>query len=159
MRLGVDPRKADQALRGTVSLPAGTGKNVRVAVFAAGDAARAAEEAGADVVFIEAPASIEEAATIGHAFGGTPLLYNWVEPGKSPMLSLDDIHRLGFRLVIFPVSLLFAATHAMLDVLDRFRRGETSAPAAERMVTFRQFTTLIGLPAIQALEQRYGPVG
>jgi len=49
-RLGVDPRKADQALRGTVSLPAGTGKNVRVAVFAAGDAARAAEEAGADVV-------------------------------------------------------------------------------------------------------------
>jgi large subunit ribosomal protein L1 len=49
-RLGVDPRKADQMLRGTVSLPAGTGKDVRVAVFAAGDAARDAEEAGADVV-------------------------------------------------------------------------------------------------------------
>jgi large subunit ribosomal protein L1 len=49
-RLGVDPRKADQMLRGTVSLPSGTGKDVRVAVFAAGDAAREAEEAGADVV-------------------------------------------------------------------------------------------------------------
>jgi large subunit ribosomal protein L1 len=49
-RLGVDPRKADQMVRGTVSLPAGTGKDVRVAVFAAGDAARQAEEAGADVV-------------------------------------------------------------------------------------------------------------
>ena len=49
-RLGVDPRKADQMLRGTVSLPAGTGKDVRVAVFAAGEAAREAEEAGADVV-------------------------------------------------------------------------------------------------------------
>jgi large subunit ribosomal protein L1 len=52
-RLGVDPRKADQMLRGTVSLPQGTGKSVRVAVFAQGDAARAAEEAGADVVGAE----------------------------------------------------------------------------------------------------------
>jgi large subunit ribosomal protein L1 len=49
-RLGVDPRKADQMLRGTVSLPEGSGKTVRVVVFAQGDAARAAEEAGADVV-------------------------------------------------------------------------------------------------------------
>ncbi len=52
-RLGVDPRKADQMLRGTVSLPNGTGKSVRVAAFAQGDAARAAEEAGADVVGAE----------------------------------------------------------------------------------------------------------
>src|SRR5204862_1334442 len=50
IRLGVDPRKADQMIRGTVSLPHGTGKAVRVAVFATGDAAREAEEAGADVV-------------------------------------------------------------------------------------------------------------
>ena len=52
-RLGVDPRKAEQMLRGTVSLPKGTGKSVRVVVFAQGDAARAAEEAGADVVGAE----------------------------------------------------------------------------------------------------------
>jgi large subunit ribosomal protein L1 len=50
VRLGIDPRKADQALRGTVSLPAGTGKSVRVAVFAAGEAAEAARTAGADIV-------------------------------------------------------------------------------------------------------------
>jgi large subunit ribosomal protein L1 len=49
-RLGVDPRKAEQMIRGTVSLPHGTGKTVRVAVFAQGDAARDAEAAGADVV-------------------------------------------------------------------------------------------------------------
>jgi large subunit ribosomal protein L1 len=50
VRLGVDPRKADQIVRGTVALPAGTGKDVRVAVFAAGEAATAAREAGADHV-------------------------------------------------------------------------------------------------------------
>jgi large subunit ribosomal protein L1 len=50
VRLGIDPRKADQALRGTVSLPAGTGKSVRVAVFAGGEAAEAARTAGADIV-------------------------------------------------------------------------------------------------------------
>jgi large subunit ribosomal protein L1 len=53
MRLGVDPRKADQIVRGTVSLPAGTGKTVRVAVFAAGPAADAARAAGADIVGAE----------------------------------------------------------------------------------------------------------
>src|SRR5436309_8590510 len=50
VRLGVDPRKADQIVRGTVSLPSGTGKDVRVVVFAAGDAATQAREAGADEV-------------------------------------------------------------------------------------------------------------
>lgn len=49
-RLGVDPRKADQLVRGTVSLPNGTGKEVRVAVFTAGEKATEAEEAGADFV-------------------------------------------------------------------------------------------------------------
>src|SRR5918996_800788 len=53
MRLGVDPRKADQMVRGAVSLPKGTGKTVRVAAFAKGEQARAAEEAGADVVGAE----------------------------------------------------------------------------------------------------------
>jgi large subunit ribosomal protein L1 len=50
VRLGVDPRKADQMIRGTVALPAGTGKDVRIAVFASGDAAAAARDAGADIV-------------------------------------------------------------------------------------------------------------
>ena len=54
IRLGVDPRKADQLVRGTVSLPHGTGKDVRVAVFAEGEKATEAEAAGADIVGTEA---------------------------------------------------------------------------------------------------------
>src|SRR6266487_809081 len=87
---------------------------------------RAYREAGADVIFIEAPRSIEE------------------------------IHALGFKLVIFPVSMLFAATQALLDLLEALKQGQTSLAFAERMVTFSQFTDQIGLPEIQALERRYG---
>src|SRR5579872_2102888 len=50
VRLGIDPRKDDQRIRGTVALPAGTGKTARVAVFASGEAAAEAREAGADIV-------------------------------------------------------------------------------------------------------------
>ena len=64
VRLGVDPRKAEQMIRGTVALPAGTGKTVRIAVFAAGDAAQAARDAGADLVGAdELAAEIENAKT------------------------------------------------------------------------------------------------
>ncbi|MGB9111972.1 MAG: 50S ribosomal protein L1 [Acidimicrobiales bacterium] len=50
VRLGVDPRRAEQMVRGSLSLPSGTGKRVRVAVFAAGEAAQEARDAGADVI-------------------------------------------------------------------------------------------------------------
>ena len=117
---------------------------------------RAYREAGADVIFIEAPRSIEELRAIAQAFPDVPLLYNWAESGKTPLLPLEEIHALGFKLVIFPVSMLFAATQALLDLLEALKQGRTSLAFAERMVTFSQFTDQIGLPEIQALERRYG---
>jgi len=117
---------------------------------------QAYREAGADVLFIEAPRSLEELRAIGQALRGTPLLFNWAESGKTPLLPLGDIQALGFTLVIFPVSLLFAATHAMLALLELLKTGETPTAYGERMVTFSQFTTQLGLPDIQALERRYG---
>jgi len=117
---------------------------------------QAYRQAGADVLFIEAPRSIQELETLGKTFSGVPLLYNWAESGKTPLLPLNEIQALGFKLVIFPVSLLLAATHAMLNLLAVLKPGQTPAPFAEQMVTFSQFTTLVGLPEIQALERRYG---
>jgi len=117
---------------------------------------RAYREAGADVIFIEAPRSTEELQVIAQAFTDTPLLFNWAESGKTPLLSLPEIQTLGFKLVIFPVSLLFAATHAMLELLEVLQQGETPTPFSPRMVTFAQFTQHIGLPEIQELERRYG---
>src|ERR1700736_2962192 len=59
---------------------------------------RAYRDAGADVIFIEAPRSMEELQAIVQAFPGVPLLYNWAESGKTPLLSLDEIRTLGFKL-------------------------------------------------------------
>src|SRR5436305_12686431 len=112
---------------------------------------KAYHEAGADVLFIEAPRSLAELRTIAQTFPDVPLLFNWAESGKTPPLSLPEIRTLGFKLIIFPVSLLFAATYGMLKLLEVLKQGETSTPFASHMVTFSEFTNLIGLPEIQAL--------
>ncbi|MFL5705386.1 MAG: oxaloacetate decarboxylase [Ktedonobacteraceae bacterium] len=117
---------------------------------------RAYREAGADVIFIEAPRSLEELRAIARTFPDVPLLYNWAESGKTPPLSLEEIHALGFKLVIFPVSLLFAATHTLLSLLEVLKQGQTPTVFTERMISFSQFTDQVGLPDIQALERRYG---
>lgn len=117
---------------------------------------RAYREAGADVIFIEAPRSIEELHAIAQAFPDVPLLYNWAESGKTPLLPLEEIHALGFQLVIFPVSMLFAATQALLGLLEVLKQGQTPLAFVERMITFSQFTDQVGLPDIQALERHYG---
>lgn len=117
---------------------------------------KAYREAGADVLFIEAPRSYAEIEAIKAAFPDVPLLYNWAESGKTPPLPLEEIQALGFKLVIFPVSLLFAATYAMQQILTQLKQGKTSIHYTSQMVTFTQFTQQIGLPDIQALERRYG---
>jgi len=129
------------------------------AVYGLEDALRrgqAYREAGADVIFIEAPRSLEELRAIAQTFPDVPLLYNWAESGKTPLLSLEEIHALGFKLVIFPASLLFAATHTLLSLLEVLKQGQTPTVFAERMISFSQFTDQVGLPDIQSLERRYG---
>ncbi len=129
------------------------------AVYGLDDALRRGQayyEAGADMLFIEAPRAIEELRAIKHAFPTVPLLFNWADGGKTPMLPLDEIRTLGFKLVIYPVSTLVAATHAMLALLDILRQGQIPTAFHSQMVNFSKFTDLIGLPDIQALERRYG---
>ncbi len=117
--------------------------------------AQAYREAGADIIFVEAPRSVEELRTIAQTFPDVPLLFNWAESSKTPFLSLNEIQALGFKLVLFPVTLLFAATHAMLNTIESLKQGPGTATFGSGKVTFPQFTSLIGLPEIQDLEQRY----
>jgi 2,3-dimethylmalate lyase len=116
---------------------------------------RAYREAGADALFIEALTSEAEAQEAAAAFPGVPLLFNWAQGGKTPPISLDRIRELGYRIVIFPISTLLAATGAMRRILQEIARAGTPAAAMDELPTFAEFVEFIGLPQVQQAEQRY----
>lgn len=119
--------------------------------------ARAYREAGADMLFIEAPQTEDEVAAVARAFPGVPLLYNWLEGGgKSPPMSLARLRELGFRLIIFPLGALFTAAKAVRELLATIRKEGTPASASGRMLTFQEFNRLVGLPEVRELESRFG---
>jgi 2,3-dimethylmalate lyase len=111
-------------------------------------------DAGADVLFVEAPQSMEEIEAVARAFK-QPLIFNFADSGKSPLPPLERLHDLGFRLVIYPVSTLFAATKAMMEVVDEIRRTGTTHGYQHRMVQFPDFNRFIGLPDYLEMEQKY----
>jgi carboxyvinyl-carboxyphosphonate phosphorylmutase len=112
-------------------------------------------EAGADVLFIEALTSEAEAEAAVHAFPGVPLLFNWAEGGKTPPISLERVRELGYRIVIFPISTLLAATSAMRRILQEIARAGTPLAAMHELPTFAEFVEFIGLPQMREAEQRY----
>jgi 2,3-dimethylmalate lyase len=122
---------------------------------AALDRARLYRAAGADALFIEALTSEDEAAEAARAFPDVPLLFNWAEGGKTPPLSLDRLRELGYRIVIFPISTLLAATAAMRRILREIAQAGTPAAALPELPSFGEFCDFIGLPDVRAAEQRY----
>ena len=117
--------------------------------------ADAAVEAGADVLFIEALRSRDEIEAIAAEYKRTPLLYNWVEGGKSPSLPYSELAELGFSLVIMPITALLAAVGAMRSTLAAVKSAGTPVEVEAELPTFADFTELIGLAEIAELEERY----
>jgi len=114
--------------------------------------ARAYREAGADVLFVEAPQSEEEVAEVARAFPDVPLLFNWAEGGKTPPMPLARLRELGYRIVIFPIGALLAAASSVRALAAELRAH--GAPSRLPM-TFKEFNDMIGLPEIQRIEQRF----
>jgi carboxyvinyl-carboxyphosphonate phosphorylmutase len=121
--------------------------------------ARRYRDAGADVLFVEAPESEEEIATVAATFPDTPLLFNWLEGGKTPPLGHDRLRELGYRLVICPLSALLAASRAVGDVLARLREEGTPAAVLDELPAFADFTTVVGMADVRRLESRYATDG
>ena len=117
--------------------------------------ARTYREAGADVLFIEALVSEAEVEEAARAFADVPLLFNWAEGGKTPPVSLARLTELGYRIVIFPIGTLLAATAAMRAILREIAASGTPAAALAGLPTFAEFVDFIGLPQVREAEQRY----
>jgi carboxyvinyl-carboxyphosphonate phosphorylmutase len=144
VRAAVEARRSDDLV-----IIARTDARAVEGLDAALERARRYRDAGADALFVEAPETEQEIEAVAEAFPGTPLLFNAVEGGRTPVLELERLRELGFRLVIYPLTALLAATGAVQDALLRLRAHE--APA----LAFVDFTDVVGLPGIERLEARF----
>jgi 2-methylisocitrate lyase-like PEP mutase family enzyme len=114
----------------------------------------AAVEAGADMLFIEAPRSEAQVAQVAEAFD-TPLLYNYAPGGRSPLLPFARLRELGYAIILLPVDTLFVAVKAIADFLRDLKAGDDVLRLADRYVPFREFNELIGVTRHLELAERY----
>ncbi len=113
-------------------------------------------EAGADVVFIEAPQTEEELKEIPSALPDILLLANMIEGGKTPCLSVQDLEKLGFKLGVFALSGLFAATRAIEDCF-RFLKENGTTSGFENRSSFKDYKEIIDIKKYQELEGKFIP--
>ena len=113
-------------------------------------------EAGADVLFIESPESIEELRRVAETFRGATLLANMVEGGRTPYLSATDLGQMGFRVAIFPGSGFLTAARALQSVYARLRGAGVGTGAEAPMLPFAEMNELMGFPAVHEFERRHG---
>lgn len=118
--------------------------------------ARAYAEAGADVLFVEAPRSEDQLAAIVRAFpDGPPLMANMVEGGRTPILGRERLQALGFSLVIFPGGIVRAIAKAAQAFYQTLARDGTTDAYRESMFDFDALNAVIGTPDMLALGRRY----
>ena len=115
---------------------------------------RAFAEAGADIVFIEAPVELDQLAAMPGRVGA-PLVANVVEGGRTPLLGANELGAMGYRIVIFANTAMRVGARAIHDALAELRATGDSRALQDRMLSWEDRQALVGLPEIEALEARY----
>lgn len=113
-------------------------------------------EAGADMLFVEAPRDAAQLGAIGQRLRGrAPLLANMVEGGKTPVMPADELARLGFRVVVFPGGLVRALAKCTESYFASLKRHGTTEPYRDHMLDFAALNALLGTPDLLAEGRRY----
>ncbi len=116
---------------------------------------RAFAKLGVDAIFVEAPQSEAELAEIPRAIVSVPLLVNVFKGGKTPMLPVDRLQQMGYRIAIYPSETQRAGIHAMRQALGLLKRDGTTEAMDDALTTFKERDKIVGLDEWQRLEQRY----
>jgi 2-methylisocitrate lyase-like PEP mutase family enzyme len=111
-------------------------------------------EAGADMLFVESPRSIEDITEIPQRIPGAHL-FNMSASRKTPAMSVDALTRLGYKVMILPNFSALAAIKAMSEVFADIKRAGTVAGILDRCATFQEFTALGGLQEFEEVEKRF----
>ena len=111
-------------------------------------------KAGADALFVEALRTPEEVERAGQNLD-IPLLFNFVESGKSPLLSASELERFGFKIVIYPASALLSVTHVVEQVMAQLKEKGTTAHLMDSMVSLQDCFEVMGLSSMLAEDAQF----
>ncbi len=111
-------------------------------------------DAGADFIFLDAPETEEQVRAIPHLVNA-PSMLNLIEGGKTPIFSFKEIEDMGYKILAYPLTALYSATKAMITVLKSLKENGLSLKDEEKMVTFSEFSDIIGLFNFLEIEKKY----
>ncbi|MBC7084424.1 MAG: oxaloacetate decarboxylase [Firmicutes bacterium] len=118
------------------------------------DRALACKDAGADVLFVEAPIDVAELEEIARRIKA-PLVADIIEGGKTPLLDVTELNRMGYQIIFYNLGSLYTITRALMDYYDYVVRHGASKGFTGPVGSFEEFNSLIGLDEIKKLEKRY----
>ena len=111
-------------------------------------------EAGADIIFVEAPTTEEELREIPRKIDA-PLVANMIENGVTPNLSADELKTMGYRIVVYPLSGLYGATYALKRIFSNLRHRGTTTECKNIMIDFNEFNEIVELDKFMEMEKQY----
>jgi 2-methylisocitrate lyase-like PEP mutase family enzyme len=117
--------------------------------------AQAFAKLGVDAIFVEAPQSESELAEIPKRLPDVPLLVNVFKGGKTPMLPIERLQQMGYRIAIYPSETQRAAIHAMRSALTTLKREGTTESIDASLTTFKERDKVVGLDDWQKIEHTY----
>jgi methylisocitrate lyase len=116
---------------------------------------KAYRDAGADVVFVEAPQTVDELKAIREAIPDVPLVANIIEGGKTPVLSAQELKEMGYEIYFCGLTAVLVTAKAIMNTMKHLRQEGSTAGLMDQMFSFAEFNELIGLKEFSLLEKKF----